>query len=89
MFDRQNRFRALELKNLAKDIFLVLEDVSIIYYFKNTSPTGLETLATMHYTSQMLDYAHICTETGHELPLKIVILQYQQTSVLFQLQIGK
>lgn len=53
-----------------EDIFLVLEDVSISDYFKNASPTGLESWIT-------LDYAHMRTETGHEFPLKILIVQFE------------
>lgn len=60
-----------------EDIFLVLEDVSISDYFKNASPTGLESLATMQFTKQTLDYAHMRTETGHEFPLKILIVQFE------------
>jgi len=53
MIDRQNRLKALKLKNVAecgRYLLGPIEDVSIIDYF---------TFAKVHYTRQTLDYAHI------------------------------
>ena len=68
MIGRQNRLKALKLKNVAecvRNLLGPIQDVSIIDYF---------TFAKVHYARQ---------KAGHEFPLKILAMQFERTYLLF------